>query len=97
MSEQPSAELLAQLEQLGLATAEQVAAMRPRVRKLAGKLPWFDSLWVDALRQSRLVTPYQATELCAGRGEQLRAAVSGQALTCGGARQKPPLRASLRR
>lgn len=72
MPEQPSAELLSQLEQLGLATAEEVASVRPRVRKLAGKLPWFDSLWVDGLRQARLVTPYQATELSSGRGEQLR-------------------------
>ncbi len=73
MSEQPSAELLSQLDRLGLATAEQVASMRPRVRSLAGKLPWFDSLWVDALRMAKLVTPYQATELCSGRGGDLQA------------------------
>ena len=73
MDEQPSAELLTQLDRLGLATAEQVASVRARVRKLAGTLPWFDSVWIDALRQARLVTAYQASELCAGRGDALLA------------------------
>ncbi|MCD4726097.1 MAG: hypothetical protein K8R46_00405, partial [Pirellulales bacterium] len=72
MSEQPPKELIATLEGLGLVTAEQVARMGRRVRRLARGLPRFESVWVDALAQARLLTPFQAAELNAGRGRQLR-------------------------
>ncbi len=72
MSEQPPKELVATLESLGLVTAEQVARMGRRVRRLARDLPRFDSVWIDALAQARLLTPFQAAELNAGRGRQLR-------------------------
>ena len=38
---------------------------------MAGDLPLFDSVWIDALVQSRLLTPYQAAEINSGRGERL--------------------------
>ncbi len=72
MSEQPPKELVATLEGLGLVTAEQVARMGRRVRRLARGLPRFESVWVDALAQARLLTPFQAAELNAGHGRQLR-------------------------
>ena len=72
MPERPPMELVDTLESLGLATAEQVARMERRVRRLAGDLPRFESVWVDALAQARLLTPFQATELNAGRGRRLR-------------------------
>lgn len=72
MSEQPPLELIATLERLGLASAHQVAQMARRVRRLSRDLPKFDSVWVDALAQSRLLTPFQAAELNAGRSEALR-------------------------
>ncbi len=38
---------------------------------MARDLPLFDSVWIDALAQARLLTPFQAREINAGRGEQL--------------------------
>ena len=72
MPELPPAELVATLERLGLATAEQVARMGRRVGRLAKDLPRFDSVWIDALAQARVLTPFQAAELNAGRGGSLR-------------------------
>jgi serine/threonine-protein kinase len=72
MAEQPPAALVATLERLGLATAEQTARMGRRVRRLARDLPRFESVWVDALSQARILTPYQAAQLNAGRGPALR-------------------------
>ncbi len=34
-------------------------------------MPLFDAVWVDALVQASLLTPYQASEINAGRGERL--------------------------
>lgn len=67
----PSAKLLDLLARHELATADQVARMAPRVRKLAGELPEFDSVWIDALAQAGLLTPYQAAQINVGRGESL--------------------------
>ncbi len=39
--------------------------------RLAGDLPDFESVWVDALAQARVLTPYQAAEINAGRGNAL--------------------------
>jgi serine/threonine-protein kinase len=72
MAEQPPAALVATLERLGLATAEQTARMGRRVRRLARDLPRFESVWVDALSQARILTPYQAAQFNAGRGPSLR-------------------------
>lgn len=72
MRELPPQELVARLERLRLATAEQMASVARRVGRLARDLPRFDSVWIDALAQARVVTPYQAAELNAGRGDRLR-------------------------
>jgi len=45
--------------------------MRRRVRLLARDLPLFESVWIDALAQARVITPFQAAELNAGRGQRL--------------------------
>ncbi len=71
MRELPSKQLLELLARLGLLTPAQVRSVARRVRKLAGDLPRFDLVWVDALAQSRLLTAYQAREINAGRGGQL--------------------------
>ena len=72
MPEQPPAQLVAMLERLGLADAAQVARMGRRVKRLARDLPRFESVWVDALCQARILTPFQAAEINAGRGQRLR-------------------------
>ena len=72
MREQPPRHLTAMLERLGLAGGKDVARVARRVRRLAGDLPRFDSVWVDALAQARVLTPFQAAEINAGRGERLR-------------------------
>ena len=72
MAEQPPAALVATLERLGLATAEQTAGMGRRVQRLARDLPRFESVWVDALSQARILTPFQAAQINAGHGASLR-------------------------
>jgi serine/threonine protein kinase len=78
MHDQPPDKLLELLERLGLATAAQVQAVRGRVRRLARGLPRFESVWVDALAQARVLTPYQAAEINAGRGSLL--AIAGMVI-----------------
>jgi hypothetical protein len=72
MRGEPSPNLVRLLARLKLATAEQLAGVAPRVRRLAGDLPDFESVWVDALAQVRVLTPWQAAEINAGRGDALR-------------------------
>lgn len=69
--ELPPQDLVNLLARLGLARAEQVHGVRGRVRRLARDLPAFESVWVDALAQARVLTPYQALEINAGRGAAL--------------------------
>lgn len=71
MRAEPSAELIELLERLGLAGAKQVRRSGRRAAKLARDLPLFESVWVDALAQSRILTPLQAAEINAGRGDRL--------------------------
>lgn len=59
------------LERLGLASSWDFRRVRARVRRLARDLPLFESVWIDALQQAGTLTPLQAAELNAGRGEQL--------------------------
>jgi len=71
MRESPPPQLIALLERLNLATEAQVRRMGRRVTRLAGELPRFESVWVDALAQARILTPFQAAEINAGRGPSL--------------------------
>jgi len=52
MREQPPPPLTALLEDLGLATAGEVARVGGQVRRLARDLPRFETVWVDALAQA---------------------------------------------
>jgi len=67
----PPANLAALLERLKLATADEIAAVSKLASRLAGDLPDFESVWVDALAQARVLTPYQAAEINAGRASDL--------------------------
>ena len=69
---QPSPQLIATLRQLGLAAPGQIRRAEKHVRRLARDLPQFESVWIDALAQARLISPFQAAQLNAGRGESLR-------------------------
>jgi serine/threonine protein kinase len=71
MRGEPSAKLVSLLARLQLATAADLARVAPRVRRLSGDLPDFESVWVDALAQARVLTPFQAAEINAGRGDAL--------------------------
>ncbi len=72
MREAPPSNLIEQLQRLRLASPQQVRGMAGRVRRLARDLPLFESVWVDALAQARILTPFQAAQLNAGRGNLLR-------------------------
>ena len=80
MREQLPTQLIALLARLELATPAQVGRMAGRVGRLARDLPRFESVWVDALAQARVLTPFQAAEINAGRGESLRV---GPYVLCG--------------
>lgn len=71
MRDAPSPELIELLSRQRLALPRQLAAVGRRVRRLAGNLPAFDSAWLDALVQAGQITPFQAREIKAGRGQQL--------------------------
>ncbi len=73
MHEQPSPQFVALLERLGAAgPAELQAAHRLAVR-LAHRLPLFDTIWIDALVQTGVLSLYQARLLHAGQGAELLA------------------------
>lgn len=71
LREDPPQPLIDLLGRLKLASPTDVRSVYRRVRGLARELPLFESAWVDALAQARLLTPYQASEINAGRGESL--------------------------
>jgi len=68
----PSEQLIEQLNRLELASPADVRRVYRRARWLAGDLTQFDSVWVDALAQAERLSPFQAAELNAGRGDALR-------------------------
>ncbi len=72
MHDEPPAVLTDLLSRLRLAKPHEVCAVGQLARGLARGLPLFESVWVDALVQAKLLTPYQACEINAGRGEQLQ-------------------------
>ena len=71
VNDRPSEPLIELLTRLRLATAGQVQSQAALVRRLAGDLPPLDTIWVDTLVQTRLLTPFQAAQINAGRGDQL--------------------------
>ena len=71
MGDGPSGELLALVKRLGLATPEKVQSVLRRATRLARGLPLFDSVWIDALAQARILTPFQAEQINAGKGASL--------------------------
>ena len=72
MSAEPSIELIELLAHLQLATRDEILAVGRRAKRLVRGLPIFDSVWIDALLQEETLTPFQAAEIKAGRGEQLQ-------------------------
>ena len=71
MRERPPLQLAELLQSLGLASESDLQHLAPTVRRMAGDLPRFESVWIDALRHARLLTQFQAAEIIAGRGEAL--------------------------
>jgi serine/threonine-protein kinase len=67
----PPPSLVESLGKLGLASPGQIESVAGRVRRLVRDLPGFEFVWVDALAQARILTPYQASEINAGRGAAL--------------------------
>ena len=70
--EPPSAQLVSRLQRLGLCTRRDFRACYPIVRRLSRDLPTFDSVWIDALRQRKRLTHYQANVLEVSDGASLR-------------------------
>ena len=58
--ESASSELQIGLQSLQLASERDLQSCRGRVRRLASGLPAFDSVWIDALVEQKLLTPFQA-------------------------------------
>ncbi len=71
MPPQAPANLVQLLGRLRLGTPAQISTVGRRAVRLAGDLPDFESVWVDALAQERMLTPWQAAEINAGRGDGL--------------------------
>ncbi len=70
---EPPSELLQRLlDECGLCGPKELRRCRGRVRRLARDLPAFDSVWIDALLQSRLLTGYQARVLSSNDPRRLR-------------------------
>ncbi|MBN2216997.1 MAG: protein kinase [Pirellulales bacterium] len=72
MRRAPPEDLVALLARLRLAAPADVAGVERRAARLARGVPLFTSVWVDALVSARFLTPFQATEINAHRGEQLQ-------------------------
>ncbi|MBN2022906.1 MAG: hypothetical protein JW809_08925 [Pirellulales bacterium] len=73
MRPQPPESLVRLLAELGLARADQLAALAGPARRLARGVPLFASVWVDVAARAGILSPFQAAEINAGRGEGLRA------------------------
>ena len=71
MPEPPSKQLQQVLFGQKLCTPRDVRRCSSRVRRLARDLPTFDSVWLDALVQSRVLTAFQAQAIEADEATQL--------------------------
>lgn len=72
MIEPASQNLVRTLLDLNLCSPHDLRRCRARVKRLAGDMPAFDSIWIDALLQARKLTPFQAGVLESGRRDRLR-------------------------
>lgn len=61
--EPPSQSLLNTLRSLNLANEAQLRACQKHLKNLVRDLPAFDSVWIDALVQSEVLTPFQGKML----------------------------------
>ncbi|HIE99360.1 MAG: hypothetical protein ABGZ23_04595 [Fuerstiella sp.] len=68
----PSDNLLQLVSELQLCSPQDVAACEATVRLLCRDLPDFDSVWIDALAQRGVLTPWQANVLQSSDPHQLR-------------------------
>lgn len=69
----PSEKLVELLDRLKLCSAADLMSCERQVRNLCHDLPDFDTVWLDALIQRDLLTPWQAEILQSGRPERLLA------------------------
>lgn len=60
MRDVPPDSLIARLVELRLCTAADVQRARRLVRRMTRDLPVFDSVWIDALTQRNVLTPFQS-------------------------------------
>ncbi|MFO1096190.1 MAG: protein kinase [Planctomycetaceae bacterium] len=67
----PSPQLVARLTGSGLCRHRDLRRSRARVRRLARDVPAFESVWLDALVQSRVLTAFQADVLNSDTPERL--------------------------
>ncbi len=72
MLEPPSSSLLKTLSALNLCSPRDLRRCRAYVRRLTRDLPAFDSIWIDALVQSRRLTAFQGQSLENSQGERLQ-------------------------
>ncbi len=72
MPASPPTQITQLLEDLGLAASAHLRRVGRHVARLTRQLPQFDSVWLDALAQHGVLTRWQAAEVRAGRGDQLR-------------------------
>jgi hypothetical protein len=70
--EPPSESLERFLVECGLCQRGELRRCRGRVRRLVHDLPAFDSVWIDALLQARVLTGYQARVLSSSDPTRLR-------------------------
>jgi len=70
--EPPSESLQRLLDECGLCGPRELRRCRGRVRRLVHDLPAFDSVWIDALLQARLLTGFQARVLSSADPGRLR-------------------------
>lgn len=70
--EPPSESLQQLLAECGLCRRGELRRCRGRVRRLVHDLPAFDSVWIDALLQARVLTGYQARVLSSNDPGRLR-------------------------
>lgn len=68
----PSNNLSELLRNLQLCTPQELAACERRVRRLCHDLPDFDSVWLDALVQQRVLTPWQVEVLQSVQPQRLQ-------------------------